>query len=95
MARKPQRRRQRIHRDNIAAAGRRRPDPASPERLGQGLRAVQADHIAESDEISLRKPETPATHKLTSHFGRFLSEQAGKETTACSGQIGSPMLTST
>ena len=24
------------------------------ERLGQGLRAVQADHIAESDEISLR-----------------------------------------
>src|SRR5947207_4243253 len=30
-ARKPQRRRQRIHRDNISAAGRRRPDPASPE----------------------------------------------------------------
>jgi hypothetical protein len=26
------------------------------ERLGQGLRAVQADHIAESDEISLRNP---------------------------------------
>jgi hypothetical protein len=25
------------------------------ERLGQGLRAVEADHIAESDEISLRK----------------------------------------
>jgi len=25
------------------------------ERLGQGLRAIQADHIAESDEISLRK----------------------------------------
>ena len=24
------------------------------ERLGAGLRAVQADHIAESDEISLR-----------------------------------------
>ncbi|HZR52993.1 MAG TPA: hypothetical protein VFB06_26205 [Streptosporangiaceae bacterium] len=24
------------------------------ERLGQGLRAVKADHIAESDEISLR-----------------------------------------
>ena len=24
------------------------------ERLGQGLRAVQADHIAESDDISLR-----------------------------------------
>jgi hypothetical protein len=24
------------------------------ERLGQGLRAVRADHIAESDEISLR-----------------------------------------
>jgi hypothetical protein len=28
------------------------------ERLGQGLRAVQADHIAESDEISLRNPAT-------------------------------------
>jgi hypothetical protein len=27
---------------------------ADPERLGVGLRAVQADHIAESDEISLR-----------------------------------------
>ena len=26
------------------------------ERLGQGLRALQADHIAESDEISLRNP---------------------------------------
>jgi hypothetical protein len=26
------------------------------ERLGRGLRAVQADHIAESDEISLRNP---------------------------------------
>jgi hypothetical protein len=25
------------------------------ERLGKGLRAVEADHIAESDEISLRK----------------------------------------
>ena len=24
------------------------------ERLGEGLRAVEADHIAESDEISLR-----------------------------------------
>ena len=38
------------------------------ERLGQGLRAVQADHIAESDEISLRnrQPGNPATHKLTS-----------------------------
>ena len=29
------------------------------ERLGQGLRAVQADHIAESDEISLRNPQPP------------------------------------
>jgi hypothetical protein len=29
------------------------------ERLGQGLRAVQADHIAESDEISLRNPPPP------------------------------------
>ena len=28
------------------------------ERLGQGLRAVQADQIAESDEISLRNPST-------------------------------------
>ena len=27
------------------------------ERLGQGLRAVQADQIAESDEISLRKQQ--------------------------------------
>jgi hypothetical protein len=27
------------------------------ERLGQGLRAVQADHIAESDEISLRNQQ--------------------------------------
>ena len=27
-------------------------------RLGQGLRAVQADQIAESDEISLRKQQT-------------------------------------
>jgi hypothetical protein len=36
------------------------------ERLGQGLRAVQADQIAESDEISLRNPATPATHELTS-----------------------------
>ncbi len=25
------------------------------ERLGQGLRALQADHIAESDDISLRR----------------------------------------
>jgi hypothetical protein len=29
------------------------------ERLGQGLRAVRADHIAESDEISLRNPQLP------------------------------------
>jgi hypothetical protein len=29
------------------------------ERLGRGLRAVQADHIAESDEISLRNPPPP------------------------------------
>ena len=27
------------------------------ERLGQGLRAVQAEHIAESDDISLRNPQ--------------------------------------
>ena len=27
------------------------------ERLGQGLRAVQADHIAESDDISLRNQQ--------------------------------------
>jgi len=26
------------------------------ERLGQGLRAIEADNIAESDEISLRNP---------------------------------------
>lgn len=26
------------------------------ERLGQGLRAIEADNIAESDEISLRRP---------------------------------------
>src|SRR5215471_18667433 len=39
------------------------------ERLGQGLRAVQADHIAESDEISLRNPQPPATHKLASPLG--------------------------
>ena len=32
------------------------------ERLGRGLRAVQADHIAESDEISLRylPPQRPS-----------------------------------
>ena len=29
------------------------------ERLGLGLRAVQADQIAESDEISLRNPQPP------------------------------------
>ncbi len=29
------------------------------ERLGQGLRALQADHIAESDDISLRNPQSP------------------------------------
>ena len=29
------------------------------ERLGHGLRAVQADQIAESDEISLRNPPRP------------------------------------
>jgi hypothetical protein len=27
------------------------------ERLGQGLRAVQADHIAETDQISLRNDD--------------------------------------
>jgi hypothetical protein len=27
------------------------------ERLGEGLRAVQADHIAESDDISLRNQQ--------------------------------------
>ena len=34
------------------------------ERLGQGLRAVQADQIAESDEISLRNPQpgSPLRH---------------------------------
>ncbi len=32
------------------------------ERLGQGLRAVQAENIAESDEISLRKPRPQQPH---------------------------------
>ena len=41
------------------------------ERLGQGLRALQADQIAESDEISLRNPQTPATHKLMTSAGRL------------------------
>jgi hypothetical protein len=36
------------------------------ERLGQGLRAVEADHIAESDEISLRNQQSRQPRKLTS-----------------------------
>ena len=31
------------------------------ERLGEGLRAVEADRIAESDEISLRNQVIPAS----------------------------------
>jgi len=35
------------------------------ERLGHGLRAIKADHIAESDEISLRNNQPrPQPHKL-------------------------------
>lgn len=38
------------------------------ERLGQGLRAVKADHIAESDEISLRN-QPRQSQELTSRSG--------------------------
>jgi hypothetical protein len=36
------------------------------ERLGKGLRAVEADHIAESDEISLRNQQSRQPRELTS-----------------------------
>jgi hypothetical protein len=44
------------------------------ERLGAGLRAVQADHIAESDEISLRN-QHPRQH--TANVRHASDEDAG------------------
>ena len=64
------------------------------ERLGQGLRAVQADHIAESDEISLRNPQPPAALKLTSHSqGARMTWSDSRQTTPGASRIVAVMET--
>src|SRR6266550_2344069 len=49
--------------DQTRSVERRRRHPAVHDRLGEGLRAVEADKIALSDEISLRRGAGDRRHR--------------------------------